>query len=74
MGTKQLRLSDPAQIRQRVNEFLGKQINIVLHDRTVQYGTLTHADAAALTLRNLRQKSVKWPLASVAEVYVDMKV
>jgi len=40
MSTKQLRLSDAAQIRKRVAEFLGKKINIVLTDNTAMFANL----------------------------------
>ena len=74
MRTKQLRLNDPAQIRQRMSEFLGKQINIVLTDRTVMFGELTKVNDSEIILRNMRLENIKYPFQTISEVYLDTKV
>jgi hypothetical protein len=71
MRTKQLRLSDPEQIRQRMPEFLGRQINIVLTDRTVMFGELRLVNDAEITLQNMRLENVEYPFGAIAEVYLD---
>jgi hypothetical protein len=71
MRTKQLRLSDPVQIRQRINEFLGKKINIVLIDRTVMFGELKKINGDHIVLRNMRLENVTYPFQSIVELYLD---
>jgi acetyl-CoA carboxylase carboxyltransferase component len=71
MGTKQLRLSDPEQIRKRIDEFVGKQINIVLTDSTVAFGTLEHVNATGITLQNMRLKKTTYPFVTLTEIYFD---
>lgn len=74
MRTKQLRLNDSNQIRQRMSEFLGKKINIVLADRTVMFGELKKVNEHGIILRNMRLEDVKFLFQSIAEVYLDTKV
>jgi hypothetical protein len=74
MRTKQLRLNDPAQIRQRMPEFIGKQINVVLTDMTVMFGELRTVNGSEIILRNMRLENVKYPFHMIAEVYLDTKV
>lgn len=71
MSTKQLRLSDPAQISNRIGEFIGKKINIVLTDNTTQTGSLEAVKGSAIVLRNMRQKTFVYPLATISEIYSD---
>ena len=74
MRTKQLRLSDSVQIRQRINEFLGKKINIVLIDRTVMFGELRKVNGDHIVLRNMRLENVTYPFQSIVELYLDIIV
>ena len=74
MCTKQLRLSDSTQIRQRISEFLGKKINIVLADRTVMFGELKKVNNDHIVLRNMRLENVIYPFQSVVELYLDIIV
>lgn len=74
MRTKQLRLNDSNQIRQRMSEFLGKKINIVLADRTVMFGELKKVNEHGIILRNMRLEDVKFLFQSIVEVYLDTKV
>ena len=74
MHTKQLRLSDSTQIRQRISEFLGKKINIVLADRTVMFGELKKVNNDHIVLRNMRLENVIYPFQSIVELYLDIIV
>jgi hypothetical protein len=71
MGTKQLRISDPEQIKIKAGTFLGKKINIVLLDNTVVFGKLKEVSSDDILLLNMRMKKVKYPFSSIAELYVD---
>jgi small nuclear ribonucleoprotein (snRNP)-like protein len=74
MGTKQLRLSDPAQINSRIRSFLGKKINIVLSDNTVMFGELREVNDSGILLLNMRFKKITYPLKNIAEIYLDTNV
>ena len=74
MRTKQLRLNDPVQIRQRMPDFLGKKINIVLSDRTVTFGELSKILPDEIVLKNMRLENMRYPIQSIVEVYLDTKV
>jgi len=74
MRTKQLRLSDSVQIRQRMNEFLGRKLNIVLADRTVMFGELKKVLDDHIVLSNMRLENIQYPFQSIVEVYLDTKV
>ena len=71
MGTKQLRINDPEQIRSRVGIFLGKKINIVLQDNTAVFGELTGVNSTEIQLRNMRSREVKYSFSEIAEIYID---
>jgi predicted metal-dependent hydrolase len=71
MSTKQLRLSDAAQIRKRVAEFVGKKINIVLTDNTAMFGELTDVNATEIKLQNMRRKKMTYRIDTIAELYFD---
>lgn len=71
MATRQLRLSDPAQIRKRIGEFLGKKVNIVLTDNTVMFGELIAVETTGIILRNMRQKKMHYPFNTIHELYQD---
>lgn len=71
MSTKQVRLSDPGQISNRISEFVGKKINIVLTDNTTQTGSLEAVKGSAIVLRNMRQKKFVYLLANISEIYSD---
>jgi len=71
MRTKQLRLTNSDQIRSRMNEFIGKKINIVLTDRTVMFGELKHVNDTSIVLRNMRLENVTYPVQSIVEIFLD---
>jgi hypothetical protein len=68
---KQLRISDPEQIKSKAGTFLGKKINIVLLDNTVVFGKLIEVSNTEVHLMNMRMKKVKYPYSSIAELYID---
>ena len=71
MGTKQIRLNDPNQIKMRIKEFLGKKINIVLHDGNVFPGELKKFSENDLTIINMRLKKHSIELNKISELYYD---
>ncbi|HEX6892985.1 MAG TPA: hypothetical protein VF141_19885 [Chryseolinea sp.] len=71
MGTKQLRISDREQIRNKAASFLGKKINIVLLDNTAVFGQLKEVNSNEILLLNMRMKKAKYPFSSIAELYID---
>ena len=73
MSTRQLRISDPQQIKIKASSFLGKKINIVLLDNTAVFGKLTDVSTNDIHLVNMRMKKVKYPFSSIAELYIDSK-
>ena len=74
MRTKQLRLINSDQIRRRMNEFIGKKINIVLIDRTVMFGELKHVNDSSIVLRNMRLENITYPIQSIVEIFLDTHV
>lgn len=73
-STKQLRLSDPVIIKNRMKEFTGRKINIVLADNRVIVGELEQADASGISLINMRLKKMRYSYNEVSEVYFDVLV
>lgn len=73
MSTRQLRLSTLNLIKNRLPEFSGKKINIVMNDRTVLYGEITSSDNNQLTFVNMRRESFNLSLTDISEVYLDLK-
>lgn len=73
MSTRQMRLSTPDQIQNKLKEFTGKKINIVLFNRKVLFGELREIGQTTLTFVNMRQEPVSLPLKEVSEVYLDFK-
>ncbi len=71
MSTKQLRLSDPAEIKSRIGSFLGKKINIVLSDNTAMVGELKEVNDSGIVLINMRLKKAMHPFNTITEVYLD---
>ncbi|HEY3404652.1 MAG TPA: hypothetical protein VGK59_14780 [Ohtaekwangia sp.] len=71
MGTRQLRISDPDQIRKRVQEFLGKSINIVLTNGMIMTGKLDAIKNSEIILQNMRLQKMPYSFDSIAELYVD---
>lgn len=72
MQKRQLRLSTPAQIRERLAGFLNKKINIVLRDDTVLLVTLTGISGNELTAQNMRLRSITIALSKIDEILIDL--
>lgn len=72
--SRQLRLSDQRLIRQRVREFQGKKINIVLTDSRVIVGDLVSVTDEGVTLINMRLKRVDYSFSAIDEIYFDIVV
>lgn len=73
MVTRQIRLSTLKQIRQKLNDFKGKKINIVLSNRRVLFGELRNVSEDHLTFVNMRLEPFTLPLNEISEVYFDYK-
>lgn len=73
MSTRQLRITGLAQIKNRIHEFRGKEINIVLTDSTVMFGELTVVKGNHLILKNMRRKEKELSLDNITEIYRDTK-
>jgi hypothetical protein len=73
MSTRQLRLNTLEQIQNRLKDFPGRKINIVLNDRTVLFGEFISMDVTRLKFKNMRLQSVTLLLHEISEVYLDFK-
>lgn len=71
MSTRQLRISDANQIRQQIGQSAGKKINLVLKDGTAAVGVLKKSDGEAIVLVNMAQKSQRYLIDSITEIYID---
>ena len=71
MYKRQLRISDPFQIRTRLAELLSKKINIVLNDNRVIFGKLVQVDSNSIILNNMRLKKIEIPIDMIYELYLD---
>ena len=70
-STKQLRVTDPQQIKKRIGEFLGKKINVVLTDNRVIIGELKEVNPSGIVLMNMRLKKMEYSFDQLTEVYFD---
>jgi hypothetical protein len=73
-STKQIRLSDPLHIKNRIKEFLGKKINVVLADRRVIIGELNQVNSNGIDLINMRLKNMHYSFDELSEIYFDVIV
>lgn len=73
MSTRQLRLNNRDLIRQRMNDFTGKKINIVLNDGTAFLVTVKQCDEQQITAENMRLKKIIIPFKNINEIYFDTK-
>ena len=69
--TRQLRLSEASQIRQKLADSLGKMMHIVLRDSRVMIGSIRKADADGIILLNMRQKNMKINFNQISEIFFD---
>jgi ribosome maturation factor RimP len=73
-GIRQIRLNDPQTIKLRMKDFLGKNVNLVFHDRKSITGNVQTIDASGVEVLNMRLKRMRFPFDTIAEVYVDVIV
>jgi ribosome maturation factor RimP len=73
-GIRQIRLNDPQVIKLRLKEFIGKNVNLVFHDRKSITGNVQTIDASGVELLNMRLKKMHFPFDTIAEVYFDIIV
>jgi hypothetical protein len=69
--TRQLRINDISKIRERISEFAGKNVTIVLHDGRTTTGMVEAFAANEVTLLNKRNKPMNFRFNDVAELYFD---
>ena len=69
--TRQLRINDISKIQERIQEFAGKKVTLVLHDGRVTTGTIKAIIADGVTLLNHRNKAMIFRFDDVAELYFD---
>ena len=70
-STRQLRVTGPQQIKNRIREFVGKKINVVLTDNRVIIGVLKEVKPSGILLINMRLKKMEYSFDQLAEVYFD---
>lgn len=70
-STRQLRVTDPNQVKKRITEFVGKKINVVLTDDRVIIGELKEVKPSGILLINMRLKKMEYSFDQLAEVYFD---
>lgn len=70
---RQIRLSSPEQIQKRLQDFTGKQVNIVLRNRKVLFGEIRNSDDKQVMFVNLRDEQFSLPLKEISEVYLDIQ-
>lgn len=73
MSKRQIRINDPVILRQRINEFIGKNINLIFKDKTVLVGTLKRVRENEILLSNMRLKDIKFSFLNIAELYADIE-
>ena len=69
--TRQLRINDISKIRERMREFAGKQITLVLHDGRTTTGKVDTITGDDVSLLNQRSKLMRFRYNDVAELYFD---
>ena len=69
--TRQLRVSEPTQIRRKLAESTGKMTHIVLRDSRVIVGKILHSTTEEITLMNMRQTNMKINVNDISEIYFD---
>jgi hypothetical protein len=73
MSTRQLRLTTPDQIRNKISGFTGKKINIVMFNNTVLLGKLQRSNDTVIEITNMRLHKMILPIKDISEIYFDTK-
>ena len=71
MATRQLRISDPQQIKRQIGQYVGKRINIVLRDGTALLGVLKTTNDQGIEIQNMALRSQRHAFSTITEVYID---
>lgn len=73
MKTRQHRLDTEETIQRKLPELVGREVNVVLRDRTVLLGSVMKSQTGNVAIRNLRGKVTSIPLSGISEIYFDTK-
>ncbi len=71
--SRQLRLTEQDRIRQTLRDVTGQKANIVLRDGRVILAEIVKVSDEAVTVRNMRLKTVRLNFSDINEVYLDKK-
>lgn len=55
-----------------MNEFLNREISLVMKDKTVVYGTLREAEGDTITISNMRRRKMTLSSGQISELYTDL--
>ncbi len=72
MSKRQLRISDPEQLKRRAFTFVNRKVSFILKDNTVLFGKLKMVDNENLYLLNMSLSTVKVPMESVVDFFTDI--
>lgn len=72
VSKKQIRISEPQEIKNRMPEFLNKNVSLVLKDNTVIFGTLREAKNGKVALSNMRGRKMTFLMDDISEIYTDL--
>ncbi len=73
MKTRQHRIDTEETIQRKLPELMGREVNVVLRDRTVLLGSVTKSQSGSIAIRNLRGKITSIPMSGISEIYFDTK-
>ena len=71
MRTKQLRLSDAAQLKSKLSELVGKHVTLILKDNTTQTGIVKSISDSSIVFQDMRLKKTVYTIDQLAELYFD---
>lgn len=71
MSIRQLRLTSPDQIKNGINDLIGKPVNVVLNDKTVVLCKLQSVDHNGVVVQNMRLKALRFLFTNITEIYFD---
>lgn len=72
MSKRQLRISDPEQIKTKIFTFANRNMSVVLKNNTVVFGKLKEVDNDSIYIENMRLKKYEIPLNNIAEFILDV--
>lgn len=71
MGTTQTRIDDPSRFLEATADHVNHKISAILRDNRVIFGTLANRAADALYLKDMRGQTIRVPLESINEIFLD---